>query len=105
MYIVTKKAERPRFPNSGECFYCQQKIGQLHKDDCVLIKKKVKVRMIVDYEIEVPAHWDKRQIEFHRNQGSWCFSNALDELAEYECICDFTKFELLEDSNIYCLDE
>ena len=96
-FIVTEKAQRPADMN-GHCFYCQQPIGSAHEDDCVLVKKRVKVRMTVEYEVEVPARWDKEQIEFHRNEGSWCSDNALAELEELEgdgCLCPITEFEYL----------
>lgn len=61
--------------------------------------------MIVEYEVEVPAHWDQNTIEFHRNDGTWCASNAVEELAELVaqleekgeggCICNQTRFECL----------
>ena len=97
-FTVTEKAQRPANMN-GRCFYCGQMIGADHREDCVLIHKKVKVRMIVEYEIKVPAHWDKELIEYHRNEGSWCASNAIDELEaafgdeSKRCMCDAAKFE------------
>ena len=101
-FIVTKDATRP-FGRDTECFYCHQLIGSPHSDDCVLINKKVKVRMFVDYEIEVPARWEKHNIEFARNEGSWCANNAIRELEEYfdnesgenNCMCDASYFEYL----------
>ena len=66
--------------------------------------KRVKIRMIVEYDVEVPAHWDKRQIEFHRNDSSWCASNAIEELealdGENHCICQYTTFECIGDEGI-----
>lgn len=108
-FIVTEKAQRPADPNSGKCFYCRQPIGAPHKADCVLINKKVKVRMIVEYEVEVPADWDKQQIEFHRNDGSWCSDNALYELGKLSeqngCLCSVMEFECLNDQGEPYLDE
>lgn len=101
---VTTKAMRPA--SKGVCcFYCGQGVGEDHKPECVMIQKKVKVRMVVEYFASVPAHWDKHMIEFHRNESSWCASNALDELNKLDCICQNTNFEYLgEDSEPY-LDE
>ena len=52
-YPVTAAAQRPARMD-GTCFYCRQAIGEAHKPDCVLIVKKVRVRMTVEYDIEVP---------------------------------------------------
>jgi hypothetical protein len=101
-FIVTEAAKRPALPNAASCFYCQQPIGDSHKSDCVLVKRKVTVRMVVEYEIEVPAHWDKEQIEFHRNRGSWCSDNAMDELEQLQeadgCLCARMRFALVRDA-------
>lgn len=104
-FEVTGEAMRPASKNL-ECFYCQSPIGSNHKQDCVLVKKKVTVRMTVEYEIEVPAYWDKDDVEFHRNEGSWCADNAIDELSKYGgedgCICPVAEFEYLgNDSDTY----
>lgn len=108
VFTVTEKAQRPARMN-GACFYCQQKIGHAHKQDCVLIKKRVRVRMIVEYEIDVPAHWDAQHVEFHRNEGSWCADNAISELEEIQerdgCLCHAARFEYLADTSGPELDE
>lgn len=108
-FVVTEKAMRPA-SDKRRCFYCQQEIGAEHKDDCVLINRKVRIRMTVEYDIEVPAHWDANQIEFHRNEGSWCADNALKELedafGENGCMCGAAKFEFVgETDGVKYLDE
>ena len=99
LFKVTKKAQRPADMN-GKCFYCQQSIGSYHKFDCVLINKRVKIRLTVDYEINVPVGWRKEMIEFHRNDGTWCSDNLVKELQEIittdTCLCPLTNFEYLE---------
>lgn len=100
LYIVTEKAERPN-GRKGLCFYCGRKVGESHAFDCVLISKKVRLRMTVEYEVRVPAHWDKDRVEFHRNESSWCADNAVAELQELlsddSCtLCGCTEFEMLE---------
>lgn len=96
--IVTRSAMRPASDKEA-CFRCGQPVGSEHKPDCVTIRKKVKVRMTVEYEISVPNHWNKEDIEFHRNEGTWCSSNAVDELSEIigedGCICNCTHFDYL----------
>jgi hypothetical protein len=101
-FIVTKAAMRPA-SDDERCFYCQQAIGQEHKPDCVNITKKGKVRMVVEYEIELPNFWTKRNVEFHRNHGSWCGDNVLDELSDLAvkegCLCEKVHFEYLGDTS------
>ena len=73
---VTEKAKRPGRP--GElCFYCGQPVGAEHLDTCVNISKTVVVRMIIDYEIRVPAHWNAYDVESHRNEQ--CFQGRIRE--------------------------
>lgn len=106
-FTVTEKAMRPA-SDKRVCFYCDQPIGGAHRSDCVLVVKKVKVRMLVEYEVEVPSFWEKHQVEFHRNDGSWCASNAVDELGtafcsdDGPCMCGSSTFEYLGgDSDAY----
>jgi hypothetical protein len=98
LMLVTRKAMRPA-SDREECFYCLQPIGAAHKPDCVLIEKKVLVRMTVEYEISVPSCWSKEDIEFHRNEGTWCAGNIIEELQELagesECLCNCTRFTYL----------
>ena len=106
-FIVTEKAQRLA-KMDGTCFYCSQPIGDFHKDNCVLIRKKVKVRCIIDYPITVPSYWDSHDVEFHRNEGGWCADNIIDELetlSESNCLCDITQYEYIEDITGAELDE
>jgi len=96
--------------DSEQCFYCKQPVGDCHKPDCVLIRKTVKIRAIIEYEVGVPHSWAKPDIEYHRNDGSWCAKNMLDELKllnpEGEgCLCDYVSFECLSDTGQPKLDE
>ena len=102
-YIVTEAAMRPASPYRG-CFYCRQPIGEGHKSTCVLLNKKVKIRMTVEYEVDMPSHWDKGRVEFHRNEGTWCANNAIGELEELfdrddrqECMCSSFKVGYLSE--------
>ncbi len=86
---------------AAQCFYCHQPIGAEHGPACVLVKKRVVVRMVVEYEVAVPSDWDKRMIEFARNESGWCADNALDELksiiAPGKCLCGRARFEHVRD--------
>lgn len=107
-FIVTDKARRPAI-DRPVCFYCLRPVGSPHKGDCVLIKKKVLIRMTVEYEISVPASDYKGEIEFHRNESSWCADNAFDELEalrdKHGCLCHVAKFTCLRDTGEPYLDE
>ena len=111
MFIVTEKAQRPGGAGirDGQCFYCGQSIGQEHKKNCVLVKRKCKVRVTIEYEVWAPAHWEKDDIEFHRNESSWCASNLMRELDELDdkdgCLCPAATFEFVEHTSEPYLDE
>lgn len=103
-FLVTPAAMRPG-SSEERCFYCHQPIGAFHGPKCVLVKKRTTVRMTVEYEVEVPAHWDQHMVEFHRNDGTWCASNAVEELRVLVekleedggggCLCNQTHFHYL----------
>jgi hypothetical protein len=62
------------------CFYCYQAVGTPHKDDCVCVRKLVKVAVTVTYLKAVPAGWDDNAIEFQMNDSSSCASNLIEEM-------------------------
>jgi hypothetical protein len=66
-----------------ECFYCHQKVGQPHGPECVVVHKKVRVRVTMEIEMEVPASWDDDAIEFHYNDGTWCANNIVGLIQDY----------------------
>jgi hypothetical protein len=107
-FTVTRKAMRP-MSKKCECFYCDQPIGAMHKDDCTLIRKRVMIRMVVEYPIDVPRHWTKEMVEHHRNGSTWCADNALDELHKEckvsGCLCQHTKFTQVRDMKCVHLSE
>lgn len=102
-FTVTEEAMRPA-SDKRECFYCRQPIGAKHKD-CVLVNRKVKVELTIQYEISVPAHWDEYMVNFHRNDSSWCAGNLVQELEELDkekgCLCNAAdiEFKYLGESN------
>ena len=107
-FLVSKNAMRPA-SSLPECFYCGTAIGGYHKDDCVLIRKKVLVRAIVEYEVDVPAFWESPDVESHRNDSSWCASNMIKELEKLDddegCLCSFVRYEYIKDVQGVYLDE
>lgn len=89
-----------------ECFYCHRKVGQEHGRECVIVNKKVKVRYIYTFEIDVPHFWDERMILFHRNDSTWCANNGISELEDYfagddkGCSCSNYECEFIEDVDL-----
>lgn len=107
-FTVTVKAKRPG-SDAHACFYCHEDVGGKHLETCVLINKRVQLKMTINYPAQVPASWDKDQINFHRNDSSWCSDNALDELQDLtdddNCLCRYTAFEWISDIGDAYLNE
>lgn len=86
---------------SSECFWCNRKIGRPHAPECVRIVKIVRLRYIFNVDVLMPHSWDKEAILFHRNEGSWCANNALDELEKEGeknyCLCDDFACKFIKD--------
>jgi hypothetical protein len=71
------------------CFYCGQKVGQLHARDCNVILKLVELKITArlpdgrvflgSWTLEEPHFWKPENSELHRNESSWCCSNLLRE--------------------------
>ena len=96
-FIVLESHLRPAL--AGKCFYCKSHVGAYHLDDCILIQKKVKVRCVIEYEISCPYSWSKHDIEFHRNEASWCSDNMISELENLSivdgCLCYKATYEVI----------
>ena len=107
-FTVTPEAIRPA--GAGDrCFYCAQPVGEVHLNSCVLVNKKVRVCLTIEYEVDVPSSWKKENVEFHRNDGAWCSDNLISELEgiieKTGCLCSVAHFEYLEDTSESFLDE
>lgn len=86
-----------------ECFYCQQRVGQPHGPECVMVVKRVKVRYTFEIEVDVPHCWTKEDFEFHRNESWYCSDGMLDDIEEYRqsiktvaCLCQYANAEFIE---------
>lgn len=83
----------------NECFYCNRKVGQRHGPECVIVTKVVKIRITLEYPVTVPHFWDESQINFHRNESSWCADNAIREIEAHAeksgCLCGELKTEFV----------
>lgn len=94
---------RPAGPPDA-CFYCLQPVGGLHAAGCVTLQRRVRVRYVIEMEIDVPYCWDAAMIEFHRNDSSWCANNVREDLDEHverlrsqgRCLCDDFRCEVLD---------
>lgn len=97
---VTRKGAGMRDADPNACFYCGKAIGENHDLDCVCVTKRVKLKATITFEVEVPHCWRKGDIEFHRNDGTWCSDNMLEELKAYAkkvgCLCPDTNIKYVE---------
>lgn len=90
-FMVTDQAKRPASP-ADKCFYCQSPVGDFHDERCVLVLRKVRLSVTFVVDADVPAFWEVDDIEFHRNESSWCQSNILEDISaqfpdDDECLC------------------
>lgn len=99
--------EDTRGRTGGKCFYCAGMVGHPHDEECIIPKKKVKVRAIIEYEVDMPETFDDRMILFYLNEGTRCNDHIIEELEDLTkedengyspCLCWVSKYELVEDS-------
>jgi hypothetical protein len=97
------------------CLYCGARIGEPHGRDCVVVTKLVRYAVLMDgqkvgvYRRYDPHSWDTQQMEFHKNEGSWCTDNAIEDGIEWvspeargrveaamgdHCACNVLKFRM-----------
>lgn len=66
------------------CFYCRQRVGLPHLDNCECLVVDVKYDVwyedmkIGSWSTDEPAFWSRADGEFHTNESSWCRSNILE---------------------------
>lgn len=108
-----------------ECLYCRQKVGSPHGRECVIVKKRVEMKVIVSlhdgkaftglWQLDEPHSWDSSTSDFHKNESSWCANNFMNERAtgavtwdgeapwdqlaalaeEGDCLCSALRFEFV----------
>lgn len=89
-----------------QCFYCKSSIGTEHMPDCVCRLRTVVVEAIITYTIDVPEQWSAHDIEYQRNDGSWCANGMLGELEKIcsddpenpRCLCEVAKFKYVREA-------
>lgn len=100
-WTVSEFSTRPAGPDS-ECFYCGRKLGEQHKETCVLRERTVVIEARVIYTISVPEFWTPEDIENHRNSNRWCSNNMVQELQELadvrDCLCGATEFKYIREA-------
>ena len=81
---------RPAGPPDA-CLYCQRKVGERHKVECVSVVRPVVVTFQVAVDLDVAMNWDANDIKgFYNN--SWCGSNLPYVLLDMDerqdgCLC------------------
>lgn len=90
----------------GVCFYCREKI-EAHKPDCVTLGRSVVICAVVEYIVRVPRSWTPEEIEFQRNESSWCADADLIrigeklsslELPSAHCACNVSTFQYVREA-------
>lgn len=97
----------------NKCFYCGEPKGAPHAADCVIPQRTVVLAMTIEYVVSIPAYWDVSQVEFHRNDSSWCSANDLrliadqaDAAGENMCnTCSRTQFRFIREATETDMEE
>lgn len=83
-----------------KCLYCTAAIDTPHDSDCVCPQRTVVLEAKIQMVVEVPIFWSEEDILFHRNEGSWCATNLVDELQRGpDCLCDHAEFSFVREAN------
>lgn len=64
------------------------------------------IRITIDLPMKFPEDWSDHLIEFHLNESSWCFSNLIELLEEYDeehgCLCHICKARIFKTDEENC---
>ncbi len=99
-WTVDKHSIRPA-GSPDRCFYCNQKISQEHKKDCVIRKRTVVMDFTIRMVLDVPEFWDNEDIEFKYNDGSWCADNLIDMIDRDNkgCLCPYVTAKYIKEAS------
>lgn len=102
-WVVTKEDVRPARPD-GTCFYCGSPVGSRHKNSCVIPKKSVIIDFTIRLPVLVPVSWDKKDVNFHYNESSWCADNLLSMIVDWQnktgrCLCNLLDANYIQDAS------
>ncbi len=64
-----------------ECFYCNQKIGTPHLDDCTMLLRKARVKITFELDAFVMNH-DKENIEYSLKYKDYAMEILLKQVLE-----------------------
>jgi len=101
--ILAKDAGIRPAGEPDECFYCRGKVGQDHTKECVIPSKLVRLKVTAEIDVEVPWNWTAKEIDFHRNESSWCVDNILRDFEQHiklhedhGCLCQNTVIKYIK---------
>lgn len=86
-----------------ECFYCLQKVGTPHGEDCVCVTKRIRIAHTFVIEKDVPWSWSQELIEEY-GDGMSCASNVFWDIQDFvgsdvngaiNCCCGTLKSKLI----------
>ncbi len=97
-----------------ECLYCRAKVGQPHGRECVIVTKRIEMRVRAAFadgseahglwQLDEPYAWDVDMSEFHKNESSWCAGNLLAfDSVTWSDPDAHTKLSKLHDDDESCL--
>ncbi len=79
---VTQEQVKARPTKENTCFYCHVAVGGQHGGECPLRTRRVRVRVALEFDYDVPECWDDDMAGFHLTESSFCFDNVIQELLE-----------------------
>lgn len=99
------KRQHPLKVIDAVCRYCKKLSGEAHAEDCVCRQRTVVVSLQLEYVVSVTEDWEESMIEFHRNDGSWCATNLINELDALQertkktsCFCSNAKYSFVREA-------
>lgn len=100
-WIVGEYSVRPA-GKPDECFYCNEKVGDPHKLDCVIRDRTFVVDVTIRMAVARPDSWSVEDIEQFFNASGWCAGNIVDDLHRLQdvtfCLCEFTTVKFVREA-------
>jgi hypothetical protein len=94
--------KREDWTSSNICIYCGAKVGDEHKDKCVIRSRTVVINVTVPLVVSVPENYTVENVNFKYNDSSFCSSNLQRDITHM-----FNHLKKLEDDKVpeveYCL--
>lgn len=103
-HLVRDEDTRPGLGHLTRCGFCPSPVGTPHVPGCVCRRRTVLVRATIEYVVDVPDDWTQEQIEFHRNESSWCGTNMVSELDrldgdDEDTVCRRVNFDYVREAD------